>query len=394
VILPAVMLLALGLPARAEEPAEQLAQMKKDYAAVMKEHRAAVQATRTREDRLQAFTEWREARDKYLDRFLQFAEKNSEDGAAVDALQLVLDSSSSGAASGKETAWDRAMALVFRQHLQSDRLGELVSGLAYARDATSEKLLRAVVEKNPNREVKGLASFALGQFLMRQVQTIERLKHLDADGREAYEEYLGKETLKTLLARDPSALQKEAEGLFERIKKDFADVKEVAGDDPQLLGKRAENYLFEIRNLQVGMKAPELEGVDFEGKKVKLSDHRGKVVVLDVWATWCGPCVAMIPHERQLVRRLEGKPFVLLSIAVDEEKETVERFQRRNPMPWTHWFNGDKGGVLDAWNVNSFPTVYVIDARGVIRYKDVRDEQMDEAVEKLLKEMEDRTETK
>jgi len=125
---------------------------------------------------------------------------------------------------------------------------------------------------------------------------------------------------------------------------------------------------------------------DIDGKTVKLSELKGKVVVLDIWATWCPPCRAMIPHERELVKRLKDKPFALISISGDEKKETLKNFLAENPMPWTHWWNGQTGGILEAWDVQSFPTIYVLDAKGVIRYKDVRGEKMDEAVDALLKE--------
>ena len=65
---------------------------------------------------------------------------------------------------------------------------------------------------------------------------------------------------------------------------------------------------------RVGMPAPEIDGEDFDGMRVKLSDYRGKVVVVVFWASWCPPCCAMIPHERELVERNRDKPFAMLSV--------------------------------------------------------------------------------
>ncbi len=114
---------------------------------------------------------------------------------------------------------------------------------------------------------------------------------------------------------------------------------------------------------------------------------KGKVVVLDIWATWCDPCKAMIPHEREMVERLKDKPFALVSISADEKKETFKEFLSKEKMPWTHWWNGSQGGVIDDWNIQYFPTIYVIDSEGVIRHKDLRDEKLEAAVNELLKEM-------
>jgi thiol-disulfide isomerase/thioredoxin len=110
------------------------------------------------------------------------------------------------------------------------------------------------------------------------------------------------------------------------------------------------------------------------------------VVVLDIWATWCAPCKAMIPHEREMVERLRDKPFVLVSISADEQKETLTKFLAREKMPWTHWWNGNEGGILEDWDVQGYPTIYVLDAKGVIRHKDLRGEKLEEAVNKLLEE--------
>ena len=162
-------------------------------------------------------------------------------------------------------------------------------------------------------------------------------------------------------------------------------------DLPKEVLENAEGNLFELRNLVIGQAAPEAESNDIDGKAVKLSDHKGKVVVLDFWATWCGPCVGMIPHERDMVKKHEGKPFVFISVSADEKKEKLKEFLEKEKMPWTHWWNGQDGGVVKKWNVRAFPTMYIVDAKGVLRAKivgggDESEKKLSETVEKLVNE--------
>ena len=152
-----------------------------------------------------------------------------------------------------------------------------------------------------------------------------------------------------------------------------------------------EKYGDVINDLSIGKVAPELKIQAVDGTEARLSALRGKVVVLDFWTTWCGPCRAMIPHEREMVERLKGQPFALVSISADEKKETLTDFLATEKMPWTHWWNGSQGGVLEEWDVRHYPTIYVLDVEGVIRHKELRDEELEKAVNALLKEAKTKT---
>ena len=87
----------------------------------------------------------------------------------------------------------------------------------------------------------------------------------------------------------------------------------------------------------------------------------------------------MIPHERSLVKRLEGKPFALLGINSDQEKSETRKRCRSEGMSWRSWFDGGgtSGQIATTWGVRGWPTIYVLDAKGVIRFKGVRGEAMD-----------------
>jgi thiol-disulfide isomerase/thioredoxin len=137
----------------------------------------------------------------------------------------------------------------------------------------------------------------------------------------------------------------------------------------------------------VGQPAPSLEGMGPYGKSLKLSDFRGKVVVVDFWMIGCPPCRAMIPHHRELVKRMQGRPFVLLGVNVGNDDGTAfEGFLEKEQMTWPNIY--DAQTQLPAWHVASPPTLDVVDAKGVYRYFSVDDKDLDAVVEKLVKEAE------
>ncbi len=98
----------------------------------------------------------------------------------------------------------------------------------------------------------------------------------------------------------------------------------------------------------------------------------------------------MYPHERSLVKRLEGKPFALIGVNSDSDKAALKTVLAKENITWRSFWNGGdtRGPISNAWSVNSWPTIYVIDQKGVIRDRDVRGADLDRAVDALLQEME------
>lgn len=97
----------------------------------------------------------------------------------------------------------------------------------------------------------------------------------------------------------------------------------------------------------------------------------------------------MYPHERSLVKRLEGKPFALIGVNSDSDRAVLKETMAKEKITWRSFWNGgsDRGPISSAWGVTSWPTIYVIDHNGVIRYTGVRGAAMDAAVDTLLREM-------
>jgi hypothetical protein len=97
----------------------------------------------------------------------------------------------------------------------------------------------------------------------------------------------------------------------------------------------------------------------------------------------------MYPHERSLVKRLADKPFALVGINSDRDREKLKETLETESITWPSFWNGGNtsGGIAKTWNVHSWPTIYVLDHKGVIRFKNKRGPALDKAVDKLLEEM-------
>jgi hypothetical protein len=96
----------------------------------------------------------------------------------------------------------------------------------------------------------------------------------------------------------------------------------------------------------------------------------------------------MVPHERSLVQRYQGKPVVLLGVNSDADRAVLAEFMARQAITWRSWWDGGsaQGPIAKLYKVSAWPTVYVLDDRGIIRYANVRGQALDQAVEKLLHE--------
>ena len=100
----------------------------------------------------------------------------------------------------------------------------------------------------------------------------------------------------------------------------------------------------------------------------------------------------MYPHERSLVKRLVGEPFALIGINSDPDLDALRPRLEAENITWRSFWNGPdgtRGPISSAWGVRSWPTIYVLDAKGVIRYKNVRGAAMGKAVDTLLAELRD-----
>lgn len=150
-----------------------------------------------------------------------------------------------------------------------------------------------------------------------------------------------------------------------------------------------------ISELTVGKAAPEITGTDLDGRPLKLSDYRDKVVVLVFSADWCAICKTQAPYERFLLQRYDKWPFALLGVETGSSREAARLAQSTGAVTHRSWWDaseaGETGGpIAGAWNVTGWPASYVIDGEGVIRFVDLRDEDLLKAVRQLVDAQVDR----
>jgi thiol-disulfide isomerase/thioredoxin len=346
-------------PVDAKERADKLAALKKKYEAEFADFEKRARATTNAADRRGLVLEAREATVIAAQKALEIMGDDPKDATGLEALMFVLESTGKFGG-GKE--FDTAAGLVAEHHLNNPKVKGVLPMMAGGGPG-AKKLVNAAAEKSADKEVKAIALLIQGLDAAAPLDDEEDEKRIDA-------------------------IIKTATEYLEKAAKEAPDAK--VGDTT--VGKEVAAKLDEfktIKNLGVGKPVPDVEGTELDGKGVKLSSFKGKVVLLDMWATWCGPCRAMIPHERELVKSMKDKPFVLLSVSCDDEQKTLTDFLEKEQMPWNHWFDGRGGKVAKTFRIQAFPTLYLIDHAGVIRQKWVGNpgnDKIDKAVKELVEE--------
>lgn len=124
-------------------------------------------------------------------------------------------------------------------------------------------------------------------------------------------------------------------------------------------------------DLASGTKAPDFTLSTIDGKSFTLSNsfkNPQKVVVLDLWATWCGPCKAEVPYLVELSKDFKGKGVEVVGVALDQDVSTVKEFAKQYKINYTVPHDPKAQKVSESYKVRGIPTTYIIDKKGVIRY--------------------------
>jgi WD40 repeat protein/S1-C subfamily serine protease len=291
---------------------------------------------------------------KYAKRFFQIADQQRRTTAAFQALYLACVTDD---ASAPGSVFKPALDRILEDYAKDSWLHHAFQGVVGVDHDSVRALYRGAIKQNPHRNVQGAACYFLAINLKQK----------------------------------PGFNESEVIGLLKRCNSEFKDVRlelELEGQSVEYsLGDLTARSLFALEHLSVGKKAPDIVGKDVDGKTFKLSDYKGKVVVLDFFADWCPFCVRMYPEERELTQKLAGKPFAILGVNCDSP-DTLRQILADQKVTWRCW-SDDKGGpIAENWQVEGFPMMVLIDHDGVIRHKfegQTKPGLLQETVTKMMK---------
>jgi thiol-disulfide isomerase/thioredoxin len=264
--------------------------------------------------------------------------ERSSDPMAIPALALVV-SRFPGTAEARSAA-----DLLLQGHIHDESLDSVFDTLEQSESDLALEILRAAFQHSPHSRVRGHAGFALGCLLKTRGER---------DG-----------WSNPILSRDETA---QARRHFLEIAASYGNLRK-GRDRPSDL---AQSQLVEIDTLSLDKVAPESEGEDDDGRPMRLTDYRGKVVVLAFWGNWCSLCRSMFPYERSIVERMRGRPFVMLGVNSDDQMSAPQSLARDGSVTWRSWRDSGAlygGAITRRWNVQALPDLFILDDRGVIRH--------------------------
>ena len=151
-------------------------------------------------------------------------------------------------------------------------------------------------------------------------------------------------------------------------------------------GKKWGEKLAKAKRTSIGKQAPDFVQNDTLGNPVKLSSFRGKYVLVDFWASWCGPCRAENPNVLKAYNKLKDKNFEVVSVSIDSDRKAWLKAIKEDGMPWTQ-VSDLKGGKNEAgilYGVDAIPQNWLLDPNGIVLERNLRGEDLDEYIERLM----------
>jgi peroxiredoxin/Tfp pilus assembly protein PilF len=161
---------------------------------------------------------------------------------------------------------------------------------------------------------------------------------------------------------------------------DFANM--TTEDDPD--HERALRFIGEPELARARM-APAFVVTATDGQRISMDDLTGKVVLIDFWATWCAPCREALPHMREIAKKFQGQPLVVLSVSLDSDEGKWKEFIAKNEMTWPQYRDGGfNGPIAKSFGVEAIPHTFTIDADGILQDEHIGDASIEGKLKKLI----------
>lgn len=261
----------------------------------------------------------------------------------------------------RTTVGDRLM----RDYIESPEIENCLTSLIYSQKSPREAAEK-IIAVHPLASVQGKALVELAKMYLQEYEISTR-HGIQARWRKGLTD---------------DQIEARAHEIFTRMKNDYADIPYW---HHKTLGQFATRQLFELDHLGVGDQVIDIVGKDIDGNAMKLSDFRGKIVVLDFWGSWCGPCKGDLPFLNGLAKDYPQEVEVLgfMCDSVESAKASVAQ----NRVIWRNWSEVEGGPVQTQWNIDSWPTTYIIDPQGRVVAKGLRGAKLESVVQQLAVEM-------
>lgn len=310
-------------------------------------------------------SEIQSAQTRFSRRFLQLAQKSEDSRVAVRAAVWIL-------VNDRHASQETADALQQLARLKDhEDLADVVGVTSKWPPSRALDEFFATIGTSSNPTVRLHAKYAQALHGMAALDAAHQLRGYEQRKQDALLEVarreLGTQAVSQLLTHDDGEAKRRVESLLNEVIQNAREIPSVRGS----LADTARADLFELKNLAIGQRAPEISGVDLTGAPMKLSNFRGNVVLLGFWGSWCPQCMQLLPQERAIAEALSGQPFVQLGVNNDDDVAAAQKAVEREEMTWRSWRDGNRtsGKIASQWNVKEWPTFYVIDADGIIRHK-------------------------
>ena len=369
---------------------EDLRNCKQQYEDSLKAWNQKHKNAKTEDESIARHKEW--PGWNYAPKLVALAERAQSSQEGFEAICEVLDLGNSVGEFDREIfgPYERAVALLIEYHRSQD-LRPICSRVRISEG--SEKFLIALMENAESRETRADACYHLGRLYAEKRELLSPDSWAMRPPVGSFAKYnvdrCATYFTPFLEGKSSDQLYFDANRCFDIVAREDSDVDDLR--DGRSLSELAKRAIYELKYLSVGGGAPEIDGEDLEGMPMQLTDSRGKVVLLVFWASWCGPCMGDIPHEKELHDRFAGRPFTIVGVNADETSEAARKAVTDSAIPWRSFYNGPRntsGSIAESWNVSGWPTVYVIDHHGTIRFKHLRREELDMPLELVIREAE------